>query len=133
MELHPLPGPSGSEIETLAFRVFRAIPSPFAEHLIDIEVRVEEFADQEALHAVGLDNPWQLVGLYQGHPIDKQSVWASGDLPPLIRLFRSPLLLECRERQCSLGEMVRHVVVHEVGHHFGFSDDDMHALEDETD
>ncbi|MXP25781.1 neutral zinc metallopeptidase [Altererythrobacter indicus] len=128
-----MPGPSAEEIETLARRVFACIPAPFAEHLTEIEIRVEEFADTEALGAVGLEDSWQLVGLYQGHPLDKQSIWLSGDLPPLIRLFRSPLLLEQRQRQCSLADMVRHVVIHEVGHHFGFSDADMHALEDETD
>lgn len=96
-------------------------------------VRIEEFADSEALESVGLDDPWELSGLYHGVPIGEQSVWSSGQLPPMIMLYRQPLLAEWRETGVDLAALVHHVVIHEVGHHFGLSDADMHLLERETD
>lgn len=83
------------------------------------------------LQAVGLSNPWDLIGLYHGRPLGKRSIWSSGDMPSVISLFRLPLLNERDRRGVSLEDMVTHVIVHEVGHHFGLSDDDMHAIEDE--
>jgi predicted Zn-dependent protease with MMP-like domain len=80
-----------------------------------------------------LKDPRQLVGLYRGHPVDKQSVWASGDLPPTIFLFRQPLLARWRQTGATLDEVVNHLVVHEVGHHFGLSDETMYGLEDRAD
>ena len=107
------------------------LPAAFRPYLSDIVVRIEEFADPEALASVGLENRWQLVGLYRGHPVNKQSVWASGDLPPTIFVYRQPLLVRWRQSGVALEAVVNHLIVHEVGHHFGLSDDDMGALEDE--
>lgn len=95
-------------------------------------MKVEEFADPEALASVGLTNRWQLVGLYRGHPVNKQSIWVSGDMPPTIFLFRQPLLARWRQTGAPLEAVVNHLVVHEVGHHFGLSDDEMHGLEGEA-
>ena len=124
--------PGASVIEALARAAFSRIPEPFAAHLGDIVVRVEEFADAETLASLGLDNAWNLSGLYHGRPLDEQSVWAAGDLPPVITLYRQPLLGEWRETGVSLEALVNNVVVHEVGHHFGLSDKDMHELEREA-
>lgn len=110
-------------------QAFARIPAPFAEHLAGVVVRVEEFADAEALAAVGLDDPWELSGLYHGRPLSEQSVWSSGDMPPMITLYRQPLLAEWCETGVDLEALITHVVIHEVGHHFGLSDDEMHALE----
>jgi len=121
--------PSPVEFERLAMQAFARIPAPFAEHVAGIVVKVEEFADEETLAALGLDDAWELSGLYHGRPLSEQSVWASGDMPPIITLYRQPLLAEWCETDADLEAIITHVIVHEVGHHFGLSDEDMHALE----
>ena len=103
----------------------------FRDHLGDVVFRVQDFADDEMLRAVGQTSPWALLGLYHGLPFGQRSIWATGDMPSVISLFRVPLLEECHRRGVSLGAMVTHVIVHEVGHHFGLSDDDMRAIENE--
>ena len=113
----------------MAHAAFRRIPPPFAEHLADIVVRVEDFADPETLAAVGLTNRWQLSGLYHGHPLDQQSIWSTGDMPPVITLYRMPLVMEWHNTGVRLDELVAHVVIHEVGHHFGLSDAGMAEIE----
>jgi predicted Zn-dependent protease with MMP-like domain len=122
--------PSPAEFEALAHAAFARIPEPFAAHLDGITVHVEEFADAETLGELGLEDPFELTGLYHGRPMDEASSWTSGELPPRITLFRQPLLAEWSESAVTLEDLVVHVVVHEVGHHFGLSDEDMHALED---
>lgn len=129
MTANRLRAPSAPEFERLAIQAFARIPAPFAEHLADIIVQVEEFADEETLAALGLEDPWELSGLYHGRPLSEQSVWSSGDMPPIITLYRQPLLAEWCETDVDLEALITHVVIHEVGHHFGFSDDEMHALE----
>jgi predicted Zn-dependent protease with MMP-like domain len=123
--------PDAAVFERLARAALDRLPQPFREHLGDIVIRVEEFADQETLEEMGIDDPWELTGLYHGRPLSEQSVWQSGDMPPMITLYRAPLLEEMRETGVTLEDLVTHVVVHEVGHHFGLSDDDMHRIEDE--
>ena len=92
--------------------------------------RIEDFADDEVLDALGIEDPFELSGLYS-RPLDReQTSWASGELPPMIHLYRRPLLDEWAETGVSLEDLITHVIVHEVGHHFGFSDADMHAIED---
>lgn len=125
--------PGAGVFEALAHAAFARIPEPFAQHLDGITVHVEEFADEETLRSVGLDDAWELSGLYHGHPMDTESVWSSGEFRPRITLYRQPLLAEWCETDVTLEDLVTHVVVHEVGHHFGLSDDDMHTLEDDAD
>lgn len=129
MTANPLRAPSAQEFERLALQAFARIPAPFADHLAGIVVQIEEFADEETLAALGLDDAWKLSGLYHGRPLSEQSVWASGDMPPIITLYRQPLLAEWCETHVDLEALITHVIVHEVGHHFGLSDEDMHALE----
>ena len=123
--------PDAGAIENLARKAVARLPHPFREHLAEVVVRIEEFADTETLQVMGIADPWELTGLYHGHPVGDQSIWASGELPPTIYLYRCPLLSEWIETDVTLEDLVTHVVVHEVGHHFGLSDDDMHAIEDE--
>ncbi|WEK47238.1 MAG: metallopeptidase family protein [Candidatus Andeanibacterium colombiense] len=123
--------PGEDTIELLARQALARLPGDFQPYLGDIVIRVEEFATPEQLASVGLDDPRRLVGLYRGHPVSKQSVWASGDLPPTIYVFRQPLLARWHQTGATLEAVVNHLVTHEVGHHFGLSDDEMHALEDE--
>lgn len=109
------------------------LPREFAAHLGNIVFRVEEFADAETLAALGIEDPFELTGVYQGLPLHEKSIDHSGALPDCIRLFRAPILDEWVARgDVGLEELVTHIVVHEVGHHFGLSDEVMHALEDEA-
>jgi predicted Zn-dependent protease with MMP-like domain len=92
-------------------------------------LRVEEFAEDAVLAELGIEDPFDLSGLYSGRPVGEQSSMLSGELPAMIHLYRRPLLDEWVETGVSLDELVTHVIVHEVGHHFGFSDEDMHQIE----
>jgi len=125
--------PDADSIETLARAALARIPEPFATHLADVVLIVEEFADEETLDALGIDHPLDLTGLYHGRPLGEKSAFDSGGLPDRIHLYRRAILEEWIETGVSLEALVGHVVVHEVGHHFGLSDDDMHALEDSAD
>jgi predicted Zn-dependent protease with MMP-like domain len=125
-----VPSPSAAEFEHAARAVLGRLPAEFRAHLADVVLRVEEFPSAEQLAAVGLDDPYELTGLYEGVALPEQSQWDHERMPPVICLFRQPLLAEMRETGVGFAELVRHVVIHEAGHHFGLSDDDMHALED---
>lgn len=86
----------------------------------NVEILVEEFADVETLRSVGLESPWELLGLYVGVPLTQQSVFYVNPFPERIYLFRRPILRAAGGRP--LVEVIREVVIHEVGHHFGFDD-----------
>jgi predicted Zn-dependent protease with MMP-like domain len=90
---------------------------------------IEEVADPDTARRVGLNHPMQLSGLYEGVSLNRQSIQQSGTLPERITLYLRPIIAEWRSTPFSLEQLVSHIVIHEVGHHFGFSDDDMHALE----
>jgi len=121
--------PSLDEIEALARAALARLPEPFAAHLGDVVLRVEDFADDETLAALGIEDPFELTGLYEGLPIGEKS-GVSGAMPDRIRLFREPILDEWIARgDETLEHLVAHVLIHEVGHHFGLSDEDMHRLE----
>jgi predicted Zn-dependent protease with MMP-like domain len=122
--------PSADEIEAIARRTLDRLPAPFSDSLGDIVLLVEEVADADTARSLGLRNPMQLSGLYQGVPLNHQSVLQSGMLPERITLYRRPIIAEWQSTGVSLDQLVSHIVIHEIGHHFGFSDDDMHALED---
>ena len=122
--------PSEADIDLIARRTLARLPSPFAESLREIVLQVEPVADLETARRVGLSHPMQLSGLYEGISLNHQSVSHSGVMPERIFLYSQPILAEWRSTRVSLEELVSHIVIHEVGHHFGFSDDDMHALED---
>lgn len=125
--------PSLDEIEALARVALARLPEPFAAHLGEVVLRVEEFADEETLAALGIDDPFELTGLYEGLPVGEKRSDHSGALPDRIRLFRAAILDEWIERgDETLEHLVSHVLIHEVGHHFGLSDEAMHALEDEA-
>ena len=121
--------PDAVALATLAHRAIAAMPPVFRAHLEGIAVRIEEFADAAILADLDMDDPWELSGLYEGRPLTEQSLWDAGELAPTIRLFRRPLLDEWIETGIALEDLITHVIVHEVGHHFGFSDDDMEAIE----
>jgi predicted Zn-dependent protease with MMP-like domain len=121
--------PDAATIERLAEAAIARMPEQFRRLLRDVVLRVDDFAEDEVLDQLGIDDPFDLSGLYTGRPIGEQSSMSSGELPAIIHLYRRPLLDEWAETGVSLEQLVTHVIVHEIGHHFGFSDDDMHALE----
>ena len=121
--------PDARTLERMAQAALARIPAPFSDHIDNVVLRVEELADAETLAAVGLAHPMQLSGVYQGVPLSERSTWDVTTYPDQIRLFRKPILAEWQSTGVDLQSLVTHVVVHEVGHHFGLSDEDMHALE----
>jgi predicted Zn-dependent protease with MMP-like domain len=123
--------PSAAEIDAIARRTLERLPSPFAESLGDVVLTIVDVADHETSRRLGLSHPMQLSGLYEGISLNRRSVDQSGTLPERITLYSRPILAEWQATRFSLEQIVSHIVIHEVGHHFGFSDDDMHALEDE--
>jgi predicted Zn-dependent protease with MMP-like domain len=124
--------PSAADIEAIARASLQRLPEPFAAHLEDVVLTVEEFADDDTLASMGIDDPFELSGLYHGLPIGEKSVDMSGTLPDRIFLYRRAILDEWATEGESLEHLVHHILVHEVGHHFGLSDADMHALEDQA-
>jgi predicted Zn-dependent protease with MMP-like domain len=123
--------PDAAAIERLAEAAIARMPERFRRLIDGVVLRIDDFAEEEVLDELGIEDPFDLSGLYSGRPIGRQSSMLSGELPAMIHLYRRPLLDEWAETGISLERLVTHVIVHEVGHHFGFSDDDMHAIEDE--
>jgi predicted Zn-dependent protease with MMP-like domain len=126
---HP---PTAEEIEAIARDAMSRLPEPFAGHLADVVLQVGEYADDALLAELGIEHPLELTGVYEGIPIGLRSVETSGTLPDRIRLFRQAILAEWAEEGEPFEHLVRHILIHEVGHHFGLSDADMHALEDQS-
>jgi predicted Zn-dependent protease with MMP-like domain len=122
--------PGAERIEAIARATIARLPAEFARHLGDLVLRVEEFADDATLDEMGIESPFELTGLYTGLPVGSKSVDHSGTMPDMIHLYRRAILDEWCETGVSLEALVTHVVIHEIGHHFGLSDADMHRLED---
>ena len=124
--------PDAAAIEALAEAAIARLPEPFRRHLTKVVLRIEEFADDAVLDQLGIEDPFELSGLYSGRPVSEETSWASGELPPMVHLYRRPLLDEWVETGVALEALITHVIVHEIGHHFGFSDADMHAIEEQA-
>ena len=122
--------PGADAIEAVARATVERLPPAFRAHLGAVVLLVEEEADDETLAALGLDHPLDLTGVYVGTPVGEKSSTASGTLPDRVHLYRQAILAEWIETGVRLDDLVAHVVVHEIGHHFGLSDADMHALEE---
>ena len=122
--------PGLDEIAGLAHAARDALPAPFAAAARAVAIRVEDFADPGMLHELGIDDPFELTGLYDGIPLTERSVMDQPDRPDTIWLFRRPILDEWADRgEVPLAELVAHVYVHELAHHFGWSDDDIAAID----
>jgi predicted Zn-dependent protease with MMP-like domain len=124
--------PDAAAIERLADAAIARLPETFRRYLTNVVLRVEDYADDEVLEQLGIEDAFELTGLYSGRSLDKQDSWTSGELPPMIHLYRRPLLDEWAETGVSLEALITHVIIHEIGHHFGFSDADMHAIEEQA-
>jgi predicted Zn-dependent protease with MMP-like domain len=123
--------PSLADIETLARKAFDEIPPDLRAMCGDVVILVEDFADDEMLASVRMENPLELSGLFTGVALPHQSGTSLPILPNTVHLFRIPILMEWAEEGYELGELVSHILIHEIGHHFGFSDEGMHAVEDQ--
>ncbi len=126
---HP---PSAEEIAAIARDAMAHLPEPFASHLRDVVLQIDEYADDALLAQLEVEHPLDLTGVYEGIPIGQRSVEMSGTMPDRIRLFRQAILVEWAEEGEPFEHLVRHILIHEVGHHFGLSDADMHALEEQA-
>jgi predicted Zn-dependent protease with MMP-like domain len=124
--------PSADDIEALARAAVERLPDTFRRFLDGVRLEVQDFPDDEVMRDMGLDSPFDILGLYQGHSIAK-SVDLSGNLPDTVFLYRRPILDEWADGGDSLEALVAHVLVHEVGHHFGLSDEDMDRIEASAD
>ena len=123
--------PSLDDIETIASTAFDALPEAFRALTTGIVFRVDDFPDSDTVREMGLQSPFDLLGLYSGVPVGDKD---SGAVPAvdMIFLYRRPLLDYWCETEEDLTDLVRHVLIHEIGHHFGLSDDDMERIETET-
>jgi predicted Zn-dependent protease with MMP-like domain len=125
--------PSLDDFASLAEAAYAALPEAFRRLAGEVIFRVEDFATEEVLVSMEIEDPFELTGLYQGVDLARRSVFDPPLNAAMVFLYRRPILDEWAERgDVSLGELVSHVVVHEIGHHFGLSDDDIHRLEDEA-
>ena len=122
--------PDADALFAMAEAALAAMPDVFKPHIEGVVIGIEEFADDETLKSLDIEHPYDLTGLYEGRPLTERSIDASGGMPDRVTLYRIPILVEWIEGGERLDWLVRHVLIHEIGHHFGFSDEDMHALED---
>jgi predicted Zn-dependent protease with MMP-like domain len=127
----PGPPPSGDDIFELAERALAAIPERLAQHVRGVGISVEEMPDDDTLNDLGIESAWDLTGLYRGIPLTERSLADIAPQPDLIFLYRQPILLEWIETGETLYRLVRNVLIHEIAHHFGFSDANIAALEQE--
>ena len=121
--------PSLVDLEALAGQALAGLPRRFKRHLGEVLIRVEEFPDRETERAMGLDSPFDIMGLYRGVALPLKSVSDPRPDIDMIFLYRRPILDYWCDTGDDLFEVVRHVLIHEIGHHFGFSDDDMERIE----
>ncbi len=124
--------PSLVEIEQLAAAAWQRLPAEFRQLCRDVVIRIEDFATEEVLDGLGIEDPFDLMGLYQGVSLDRRSVMDPMREPDMVFLYRRPILDFWAEGDETLGHLVTHVLIHEIGHHFGLSDDDMAAIEAES-
>ncbi|MGO3929092.1 metallopeptidase family protein [Rhodopseudomonas pseudopalustris] len=124
--------PSLAELEQMAHEMFAGLPDDFRELCEGLIIRVDDFPTEEVMNEIGAETEFDLLGLFQGVGLPQQSHDDIARLPNMIWLYRRPILDYWAENDETLGHVVRHVLVHEIGHHFGLSDEDMEAIEAEA-
>jgi predicted Zn-dependent protease with MMP-like domain len=125
----PVKAPSLEEFEVLAIEAFRRLPENFRALCEDLVIRIDDFPTDEVLEHLRAQTEFDLLGLFQGVGLPFRSESAPVQMPNMIWLYRRPILDYWAEHDETLGAVITHVLVHEIGHHFGLSDDDMMALE----
>ncbi|MEN3794139.1 metallopeptidase family protein [Fulvimarina sp. MAC3] len=121
--------PSLAEFEAMANAAYRDLPEEFRRLCGEIHFFVAEFPEDDVVKEMGLESPFDILGLFEGRGIGDLASPATGDMPNRILIYRRPILDYWADHDERLGDIVRHVVIHEIGHHFGLSDDDMEAIE----
>lgn len=124
--------PSLAEFEALASAAWSRLPSDFRQMCGDLLIRIDEFAADEVLDALDIEDPLDLMGLYSGVSLDRKSVSDLPREPDIVFLYRRAILDYWASSEETLGDLLTHVLVHEIGHHFGLSDEDMEAIEAEA-
>src|SRR5690349_16154262 len=122
--------PSLMDIEDMAREAYARLPETFRALCEGVVIRVEDFPTEEVLDALGAETEFDLLGLFQGVGLPFQSAPVTGQMPNMVWLYRRPILDYWAEHEETLGAIVTHVLVHEIGHHFGLSDDDIAAIEE---
>jgi len=126
--------PSLEDFERLARAAWDEMPATFREMAGDVIIRIEDFADEETLAGLEMEDPFELTGLYHGVDLTQASIMDPTPAQPMVFLYRRAILEEWIERgDVTLGDLVFHVLVHEIGHHFGLSDEAMDAILEEAD
>ena len=125
----PTQAPSLAEMEACALAVFRRLPKQFRDLCADLVIQVDDFPSVEVLDALNVRSRFGLLGLFRGVGLPFRSESSPLQMPNMIWLYRRPILAYWADRDDTLGAIVQHVLIHEIGHHFGFSDADMHAIE----
>ncbi|MFC3117908.1 metallopeptidase family protein [Jhaorihella thermophila] len=121
---------SAAHLAEIARRTVSEFPEPFRAHAAEVALRVVDYPSDEMLRDLGIDDPLELTGLYEGTPLTMKSVWDVPQQPDVVWLFREPILAEWRDRgDVALDDLVAHVTVHEFAHHFGWSDDDIAEID----
>jgi predicted Zn-dependent protease with MMP-like domain len=125
----PVKSPSLAELEILAADVFHRLPRRFRDLCADVVIQVDDFPSEEVLDQMGAESEFDLLGLFQGVGLPFRAESAPAQMPNMIWLYRRPIIDYWAEHDETLGAIVKHVLVHEIGHHFGLSDGDMEAIE----
>jgi len=133
LDWRPQKAPSLSEFEAIAHEAYARLPSHFRDRCDGVVLQVAEYPTDEVLDSMGIASELDLMGLFQGVGLPFQSEAAPVQMPNMVFLYRVPILLYWAEHDETLGHIITHVLVHEIGHHFGLSDDDMHAIERSAD
>ncbi len=127
-----LSAPNLAAFEALAAAAWDRLPSHFRQVCGDVVIRIEDFANDDVLDSLAIRDSFDLMGLYQGVSLDKKSVTDMAREPDIVFLYRRPILDYWADADDTLGDIITHVLVHEIGHHFGFSDEDMEEIEAEA-
>lgn len=124
------PAPSLDDIGELASQAFESLPDQFRKMAGDVTIHIHDFPDPEVLDELEIEDPFELTGLYQGPDLRRRSFFSTTPQQSMVFLYRRPILDEwCERGDVTLGEMITHVLVHEIGHHFGLSDEDIERIE----
>jgi predicted Zn-dependent protease with MMP-like domain len=127
---HSVKAPSLAELEALASEVFKHLPKRFRDLAADVVIRVDDFPSEDVLDEMQAESEFDLLGLFQGVGLPFRSEGAAVQMPNMVWLYRRPILDYWAEHDETLGAIVKHVLVHEIGHHFGLSDADMAVIEE---
>jgi predicted Zn-dependent protease with MMP-like domain len=122
--------PDLDEFREMTMAAYAQLPEPFKSMSADVMIRVADFAEREVLGELGIGDPMDLLGLYQGVDLTAKSLFDASAEPDMVFLYRRPILRMWMTGEDDLESLIEHVLIHEIGHHFGLSDDDMEAIED---